>query len=146
MPSSAVPSMVNAQPPSASHAEDFTWLIVIACVLSGTILGLGLGCYNQGNRQNSPFSLTTDGEGEDTNLLGGIQLKTLAGGGGVDSIDFRACVERAMLARHLPSAESLLIVNPKEVVLSKIIGEGSFGRVWSGHWRNNAGGWNLALY
>ena len=38
----------------------------------------------------------------------------------------------------MPSAESLLIVNPKEVVLSKIIGEGSFGRVWSGHWRNNA--------
>jgi hypothetical protein len=28
-----------------------------------------------------------------------------------------------MKARHLPTHESLLIINPKEIVLSKIIGE-----------------------
>jgi len=34
--------------------------------------------------------------------------------------------------------EVLLIINPKEIVLNRIIGEGSFGRVWSGQWHNNA--------
>jgi serine/threonine protein kinase len=30
------------------------------------------------------------------------------------------------------------MIDPAEVILSKIIGEGSFGRVWSGKWRNNS--------
>ena len=67
----------------------------------------------------------------------GIPLKTLSGGTNY-SVDFRECFERAMKARHLPTHESLLIINPKEIVLSKIIGEGSFGRVWNGQWRNNS--------
>jgi serine/threonine protein kinase len=43
-----------------------------------------------------------------------------------------------MSARHLPTHETLLIINPQEITLSRIIGEGSFGRVWNGNWRNNA--------
>jgi serine/threonine protein kinase len=74
---------------------------------------------------------------DESSPLTGIQLQTLTIGGG-DTIDFRACFERAMKARHLPSHEFLLVINPREVVLNKIIGEGSFGRVWSGQWRNNA--------
>jgi len=50
----------------------------------------------------------------------GITLKTLSLEG--DGIDFRASFEKAMKARHLPSHETLLMVNPKEVVLYKIIG------------------------
>lgn len=65
-------------------------------------------------------------------------MKTLSFEGDGITIDFRSSFEKAMQARHLPSNEILLMVNPKEVVLYKIIGEGSFGRVWSGQWRNNA--------
>ncbi|CAN0233400.1 unnamed protein product, partial [Phaeothamnion confervicola] len=32
---------------------------------------------------------------------------------------------------------NLNVINPKEIVLSRIIGEGSFGRVWSGMWRSS---------
>jgi hypothetical protein len=67
----------------------------------------------------------------------GIPLKTLSGGANYH-VDFRECFERAMKARHLPTHESLLVINPKEIILSKIIGEGSFGRVWHGQWRNNS--------
>ncbi|KAG5189683.1 kinase-like domain-containing protein [Tribonema minus] len=42
-----------------------------------------------------------------------------------------------MQARHLWKGHNLNVVNPKEIVLHKIIGEGSFGRVWSGMWRSS---------
>lgn len=53
------------------------------------------------------------------------------------TVDFRGCFERAMKARHLPSHESLQILHYKEIQCLTIIGEGAFGRVWSGTWRNN---------
>ncbi|CAM9482831.1 unnamed protein product [Ectocarpus fasciculatus] len=43
-----------------------------------------------------------------------------------------------MQARHLMKGHNLNIINPKEIMLHKIIGEGSFGRVWSGHWRSSS--------
>jgi hypothetical protein len=42
-----------------------------------------------------------------------------------------------MQARHLLSGHNLNVVNPSEIVLQRIIGEGSFGRVWSGMWRSS---------
>jgi hypothetical protein len=86
---------------------------------------------------------------------GGIPLKTLSGsslmflfwcrkfngwnlGDYLNTVDFKECFERAMKARHVSTHESLLMINPKEIVLSRIIGEGSFGRVWSAQWRNSS--------
>lgn len=103
----------------------------------------------------------TGGLGANGDLSLNFPLTTLSGG--IDhSVDFRASFERAMViilycyakfqlrvaslffiinipqkARHLPSHEFLLIIDPSEVILSKVIGEGSFGRVYSGFWRNN---------
>lgn len=51
--------------------------------------------------------------------------------------EFRLRFERAMQARHLVKGHNLNIINPKEIMLHKIIGEGSFGRVWSGRWRSS---------
>ena len=60
-----------------------------------------------------------------------LPLKTLSGGAN-DREGFKRLFIQAMKARHLPTHETLLMINPKEIVLSNIIGEGSFGRVWSG--------------
>ena len=65
-----------------------------------------------------------------------ISLETL--GGSRSDINLKDCYHRAMKARHLVSDETLVVINPEEIILSDIIGEGSFGRVWSGKWRNNA--------
>ena len=143
-PSGFPSAMPSAQPTTYAanmkDGEDFTWLILLSCVCSGIILGVGfaLGCYNQ-NASKRDDTGGPDGLGEETALLGGILLKTLAGHDfSADSSYFSTIVHRAMQSRHLPSSEALLIVNPKEVVLSKIIGEGSFGRVWSGMWKSKA--------
>ena len=119
-------------PPNAFHQKDYTLLILLSCVLVGVFLGVvfAICCNSQGYTKVE----SDDNNGE---LMMGIPLKTLSGGANY-SVDFRECFERAMKARHLPTHESLLIINPKEIVLSKIIGEGSFGRVWNGQWRNNS--------
>lgn len=70
----------------------------------------------------------------------GISLTTLAGPHGLMSgadAEFRLHFDRAMQARHLMKGHNLNIINPKEIMLHKIIGEGSFGRVWSGRWRSS---------
>ena len=65
-----------------------------------------------------------------------MSLKTLSGGTN-DREGFKRLFIQAMKARHLPTHETLLMINPKEIVLNNIIGEGSFGRVWSGSHHNN---------
>ncbi|CAN0488039.1 unnamed protein product, partial [Laminaria digitata] len=70
----------------------------------------------------------------------GISLTTLAGPHGLlagAEAEFRLRFERAMQARHLVKGHNLNIINPKEIMLHKIIGQGSFGRVWSGRWRSS---------
>ena len=118
--------------PRPFQPKDYTLLILLSCVMVGVMLGalFAICCNSQGYTR-------IDSDENNGEFMMGIPLKTLSGGANY-SVDFRECFERAMKARHLPTHESLLIINPKEIVLSKIIGEGSFGRVWNGQWRNNS--------
>ena len=107
--------------------------------MTGVILGVVFAVRCHSSYSYSRVKQVGDSMDDNEEILMTIPLKTLtAGGGGNNMVDFKLCFERAMRARHLPTHESLLIINPKEIVLSKIIGEGSFGRVWSGQWRNNS--------
>ncbi len=108
-----------------------TILILFSCVMVGIMLGAAFAF----GYSTMEYSKVNDSDGDDNGMM--IPLKTLSGGV-VNNREFKKCFEKAMKARHLPTHESLLIINPKEISLSKIIGEGSFGRVWSGQWRNNA--------
>ena len=123
--------------PNLPEGNDYTFLVLISCVLVGVFLGisvaLGFRFSNYSKLSTGDLDVTEDGV-----PVGGITLKTLSGDYLSNGLDFKDCFERAMKARHLPTHESLLIINPKEIVLSKIIGEGSFGRVWSGQWRNSS--------
>jgi hypothetical protein len=118
---------------------DFTLVILLLCVGLGVCMGLcfTMSCYSRPPHYPSDI----DGENDENNLENvkppSISLTTLSDGAG-NAVDFKECFERAMKFRHLPTYETLIIINPKEILLSKIIGEGSFGRVWSGQWRNNS--------
>ena len=66
----------------------------------------------------------------------GIALQTLSYGIPPD-LDIADSYERAMKARHVGNSQNLTIVDPSEIVLFHIIGEGSFGRVWSALWQTS---------
>ena len=44
---------------------------------------------------------------------------------------------QAMRARHLANRHALVMIDPSEIVLRDVIGEGSFGRVWSASWQSS---------
>jgi len=58
--------------------------------------------------------------------------------GKVDEGNMAEAYERAMQARHLWNKSNLPVLDPTEIVLESVIGEGSFGRVWRGTWRHSA--------
>lgn len=125
--------------PDSDSQKDYTFFILISCVLVGVFLGVTVtfGCRFSGYTKIPTSDLENQDEGGVPR--GGIPLKTLSGDGlNTSGVDFKECFVKAMKARHLPTHESLLVINPKEIVLSRIIGEGSFGRVWSGQWRNSS--------
>ncbi len=108
----------------------------MSCVASVVLLAVGfaIGCvHSKGLLISRDLSYQNIEDSEEEAM---ISLKTLSGSHNA-VLDFKDCFERAMKARHLPTHENLLVINPKEVLLSKVVGEGSFGRVWSGKWGNN---------
>lgn len=74
-----------------------------------------------------------------TKKKNGISLQMLSYGFAPDlDFEFSDAYERAMRARHLVNRHSLIMIDPSEIVLHEVIGEGSFGRVWSATWQTSA--------
>ena len=108
-----------------------TFFVVFGCVGVGIALGLifALGCCTKGFHvpyYNYFFRIGNNNleNGQDSPNRG-MSLLMLSGGEHTANAlqEFRLCFDRAMSARHLPTHETLLIINPKEIVLSKIIGK-----------------------
>jgi serine/threonine protein kinase len=135
-----VPVPPPTPPPQPTIRTDYAFLVVVGGVGMGIVLGLviAIGCLTRAGFQLVNLPPNLGHPKPDAPLGPGMPLTTLSGSGPGALADFRICFERAMSARHLPTHETLLIINPQEITLSRIIGEGSFGRVWNGNWRNNA--------
>ena len=74
--------------------------------------------------------------GEEEVKIKGINLDTLSYGS-VDSSDLHAIYERSMQSRNILPRDQITLISPAEVTLKRIIGEGTFGRVWSAQWRSS---------
>lgn len=116
--------------------QDRFYLTLMICLSALVLLAVGfaIGCVQARSFIKLPFTSPINEMSGGEELM--ISLKTLSGSANA-VVDFRDVFERAMMARHLPAHENLLVINPKEIMLWKIIGEGSFGRVWSGKWKSN---------
>lgn len=128
-------------PHDLNRDTDYTFLILFACVGLGILLGLSftVSCFYRSQEEANINNITLAnyrGKEDSGQSSGGISLRTLSDGYG-NAMDFKECFERAMKTRHLSTYETLIMINPKEIMLNRIIGEGSFGRVWSGQWRHN---------
>ena len=113
--------------------------IVLLILAFGGLLSICM-YVSTGSFTNLPTSFHVNKSGSSEGTYGGhggfISLGAL--GGSKDSrVDLEACFQRAMKARHMPSHSSLCFINSDEILLEGIIGQGSFGRVWSGRYLNN---------
>jgi hypothetical protein len=62
----------------------------------------------------------------------GIPLDTLSTSNITDAY------QRAMKTRYVEQPHLLTIIDPQEILLQRIIGEGTFGRVWSARWNSSS--------
>ena len=103
--------------------------IIVYCVCGGCMIGvIGAILFNR-NISGALFPFTRDKD------FKGFSLDTLTYSA-VESSSIMEAYTRAMQTRYVHHPNLLTIIDPQEIFLQRIIGEGTFGRVWSARWRS----------
>jgi len=120
--SQMMPEVESDSPPR----DHINLTFIIVCVAAGCVIGMvgAILC----NRGNFPFL------GNDAHLKG-ISLDTLTYSA-LENTNITDAYQRAMQTRYVQHPHLLTIIDPQEIFLQRIIGEGTFGRVWSAKWRS----------
>jgi len=99
------------------------YVIIMITLITGCVIGMIIAVIV--NRKWSSTVFAWFGETEE-----GIPLDTLQ----IGHTNITDAYERAMKARYVEQPHLLTIIDPQEIFLQRIIGEGTFGRVWSARW------------
>jgi Protein tyrosine and serine/threonine kinase len=103
--------------------------IIVYCVCLGAILGvLGAILCNK-NIAGALFPIGNNDKG-----LKGFTLDTLTYSA-MENTSMVEAYNRAMHTRYVHHPNLLTVIDPQEIFLQRIIGHGTFGRVWSARWR-----------
>jgi len=105
--------------------------IVVYCITLGALIGMFLAILCNNSVCSTICSICPRGVSSN-----GISLDTLTYSA-VESHNVAEAYERAMQTRFVQYPQLLTMINPTQVILLKIIGEGTFGRVWSAKWRSS---------
>jgi hypothetical protein len=104
--------------------------IIVYCVSVGCVIGVigAILC----NRNISAAIFPFMGQEKD---FKGFSLDTLTYSA-LENTNIMEAYKRAMETRYVQHPHLLTIIDPQEIFLQRIIGEGSFGRVWNARWRS----------
>ena len=105
------------------------YTIIAYCVTLGALIGmfLALMCNKSINQTIMSFLFDRNAQ------MKGISLDTLTYSH-VQNTNVADAYHRAMSNRFVKHPHLLTLIDPQEVILHRIIGEGTFGRVWSAKW------------
>jgi hypothetical protein len=112
--------------PGSGSGVNYT--IIVYCIALGTIIGMFIAIACNRKLTNTIVSLFR----KDGQLLG-IPLDTLSYSA-IEDLNILDAYKRAMAIRYVHTPNPLTLINSKHITLYRIIGEGSFGRVWSAKW------------
>eukprot|EP00934_Nitzschia_sp_Nitz4_P004510 Nitzschia sp. Nitz4//scaffold89_size161592//37776//42145//NITZ4_002367-RA/size161592-processed-gene-0.189-mRNA-1//1//CDS//3329559583//4500//frame0 len=117
---------------SALQTQRINITIIVYCVAVGCVIGMfgAIMCNRNVSQTVFPFL-------GGSSQLQGISLDTLTYGA-IESSSIMESYQRAMKIRHVQQPHLLTIIDPQEIFLQRIIGEGTFGRVWSAKWRSSS--------
>ncbi|GKY91662.1 hypothetical protein MPSEU_000138100 [Mayamaea pseudoterrestris] len=104
--------------------------IIVYCVAAGCVLGVigAILCNKNITTALFPF-LQKDKD------FKGFTLDTLTYSA-IENSSIMEAYNKAMRTRYVEQPNLLTIIDPQEIFLQRIIGEGTFGRVWSAKWRS----------
>ena len=105
--------------------------IIVYCISVGCVIGVigAILCNRNASQKLLPF-------GQDKDFKG-FTLDTLTYSA-VENSSIMDSYRRAMETRYVQHPHLLTIIDPQEIFLQRIIGEGTFGRVWSAKWRSSS--------
>ena len=111
----------------------FAYTIAVYFVALGALLGmfLALLCNKSITQTIGSFLFSSDAS------IKGISLDMLTYSA-VENTTVSEAYQRAMRTRFVEHPHLLTLIDPQEIILHRIIGEGTFGRVWSAKWRSSS--------
>lgn len=104
--------------------------IIVYCIAVGCVIGMFGAIICNRNLSQTVFPFLSG-----NSQLKGISLDTLSYSAG-ENTNIMDAYHRAMKTRYVQHPHLLTIIDPQEIFLQRIIGEGTFGRVWSARWRS----------
>ena len=109
------------------------YTILVYSVTLGAVIGmfLALLCNKSINQTIMSFIFDRDAH------MKGISLDTLTYST-VKNTNVAEAYHRAMSNRFVKHPHLLTLIDPQEIILHRIIGEGTFGRVWSAKWGSSS--------
>lgn len=109
------------------------YTIIIYCVTLGAVIGMffALMCNKSISETLLSFFFNRDAQTK------GISLDTLTYGH-MQNTNVAEAYHRAMSKRFVKQPHLLDLIDPQEIILHRIIGEGTFGRVWSAKWGSSS--------
>lgn len=126
-PPEAEPDVV----PTRTNVVGYT--IVVYCVTLGALFGMFLALMCNRNLTSTILSFIFERDAH----MKGISLDTLTYSA-VENTNVAEAYQRAMRTRFVQHPHLLTLIDPQEIILHRIIGEGTFGRVWSAKWRSSS--------
>lgn len=116
---------------ASGSSSTVNYTIIVYCIALGTLIGMfiAIAC-NKKVTATIVSVFAKDGQ------LTGIPLDTLSYSAIEDS-NIMDAYRRAMAIRYVHTPNPLTLIDSKEILLYRIIGEGAFGRVWSARWGTN---------
>jgi serine/threonine protein kinase len=117
--------------PEETSRPFFAYTIAVYFIALGALLGmfLALLCNKSITQTIGSFLFSSDAS------IKGISLDMLTYGA-VENTSVSEAYQRAMRTRFVEHPHLLTLIDPQEIILHRIIGEGTFGRVWSAKWRS----------
>ena len=126
----AISQMMPAPDEEEGRKNPVNYTIIVYCVALGTIIGMVMAIMCNRNVSSTIVGIfTKDAQ------LSGISLDTLTYSA-IEHTSITEAYQRAMQTRYVQHPHLLTLIDPQEIFLQRIIGEGTFGRVWSAKWRS----------
>ena len=126
----AISQMMPEADSGSTRDQKINITIVVYCVAVGCLIGMFGALMCNRNLSSTMFPFLGD-----SSQLKGISLDTLTYSA-IENTNITDAYERAMKTRYVQHPHLLTIIDPQQIFLQRIIGEGTFGRVWSAKWRS----------
>lgn len=127
------PQIQNGKDKGTIRPVVIGYTIIVYCVTLGALIGMFIALMCNKSINQTIMSAIFD---RDANKKG-ISLDTLTYSH-VQNTNVAEAYHRAMSNRFVKHPHLLTLIDPQEVILHRIIGEGTFGRVWSAKWGSSS--------